>query len=35
MPKHRLMWENAFDTHHELVTNAMRRDKFETILNLI
>ena len=29
--RHRLFWENATDTHHDLVTNAMRRDKFETI----
>ena len=32
MPKRRLMWENASDTRHELVANAMRRDKFEAIL---
>ena len=32
MLKRRLMWENASDTHHELVANAMRRDKFEAIL---
>ena len=26
------MWENASDTRHELVANAMRRDRFEAIL---
>ena len=30
--KCRLMWENAFDTRHELVANAMRWDKFKAIL---
>ena len=29
--RRRLYWENASDTHHDLVTNAMRRDKFEAI----
>ena len=29
--RRRLFWENATDTHHALVANAMRRDKFETI----
>ena len=32
MPRHRLMWENAPDTCHELFANAMRRDKLEAIL---
>ena len=27
----RLFWKNATDTHHDLVANAIRRDKFETI----
>ena len=27
----RLFWETATDTHHALVANAMRRDKFEAI----
>ena len=29
--RRRLHWEMASDTHHDLVTNAMRRDKFEAI----
>ena len=29
--KRRLLWENATDTHHALVANAMKRDKFEAI----
>ena len=29
--RRRLFWENATDTHHALVTNAMRRDMFEAI----
>ena len=29
--RRRLFWENATDTHHTLVANAMRRDKFEAI----
>ena len=29
--RRRLFWENATDTHHALVANAMRRDKFEAI----
>ena len=29
--RRRLYWENACDTHHDLVTNAMRRDKFEAV----
>ena len=29
--RRRLCWENASDTHHDLVTNAMRRDKFKAI----
>ena len=29
--RHRLFWENASDTHHDLVTNAMRKDTFEAI----
>ena len=32
MPRRRPMWKNAPDTCHELVANAMRRDKFEAIL---
>ena len=32
MPRRRLMWENASDTCHELVANAIKRDKFEAIL---
>ena len=27
----RLYWKNASDKHHDLVTNAMKRDKFEAI----
>ena len=30
-PRRRLYWKNASDTHHDLITNAMRRDKFEAI----
>ena len=29
--RRRLLWENASNTHHDLVANAMRRDKFEVI----
>ena len=29
--RRRLFWENATDTHHALVANAMRREKFEAI----
>ena len=29
--RRRLFWENATDTHHALVANAMRRDKFGAI----
>ena len=29
--RRRLSWENATDTHHALVANAMRRDKLEAI----
>ena len=29
--RRRLYWENARDTHYDLDTNAMRRDKFEAI----
>ena len=32
MPRCRLMWKNASDTRHELVSNAIRRDKFQVIL---
>ena len=32
MPKRRLMWEKASNTLHDLVANAMRRDKFQAIL---
>ena len=28
--RRRFFWENATDTHHDLVANAMRRDNFET-----
>ena len=31
--RRRLNRENASDTHHDLVTNAMRRDKFEAIFS--
>ena len=30
--RRRLNWKNASDVHHDLVTIAMRRDKFEAIL---
>ena len=29
--RRRLYWENVSDTHHDLFTNAMRRDKFKAI----
>ena len=29
--RRRLYWENTSDTHHDLITNAMKRDKFEAI----
>ena len=29
--RQRLYWENSSDTHHDLDTNAMRKDKFEAI----
>ena len=32
MPSHKLMLENAPDTRHRLVANALRRDKFEAFL---
>ena len=28
-----MLWESAEDTHHELVTNAMRRDRFDAIFS--
>ena len=31
VPRRRMYWENLQDTHHHLVSNAIRRDRFEMI----
>lgn len=31
VPRRRMYWENLEDTHHSLIANAIRRDRFEAI----
>lgn len=35
VPRRRMYWENLADTHHDLVANALRRNRFEAIFTHI